>query len=140
MNRNSGHGHIRLVDVAKASGYSVSTVSVVLNDAPLSRRIARSTRERVQATAKQLGYHPDSRARALRCKRSDAVAVVALDLLSPACISIVGGIMEELQTAGYMPLLVNIESQPEQLIKGMNLLLEWRAEAAILLTDSSDRA
>jgi len=66
--------------------------------------------------------------------------VVALDLLSPACFSIVGGIMEQLQTVGYLPLIVNIESQAEQLKRGLNLLLEWRAEAAILLTDFSDRA
>lgn len=139
MNRNSGHGHIRLVDVAKASGYSVSTVSVVLNEAPLSRKIALSTRERVRATAQQLGYHPDCRARALRRRQSDTVAVVTIDSLSPVCVSIVGGIMEELQTEGYMPLLLNLESKPEQLTKGLNLLLEWHAGAIILLTDSPDR-
>jgi len=140
MNRNSDHGPIRLVDVARASGYSVSTVSVVLNDTPLSRKIAPSTRERVRATAQQLGYHPDCRARALRCGKSDAVALMALDLLTPVCMSIVGGIVEELQTAAYMPLLVNIESQPQRLKKGLNLILEWRAEAIILLTDFPDRA
>jgi len=140
MNRNSGQGHIRLVDVAKASGYSVSTVSVVLNDAPLSRKIAPSTRERVRAAAKRLGYHPDGRARALRCGTSDTVAVVALDILSPACMSIIGGVMEELHSGGYTPLLINIDSQPERLKKGLNLILEWRAGAIILITDFGERA
>jgi len=140
MNHNSGYRHIRLADVAKASGYSLSTVSVVLNNAPLSRKLALSTRERVRATAQQLGYHPDCRARALRSRQSDTIAVMAFGLLNPMCISIVGGAMEELQKVGYMPLLVNIESQPESLKKGLNLLLEWRAGAIVLLTDFPDRA
>ncbi len=45
-------------DIALAAGVSPSTVSRVLNDAPTRVPIATDTRERVQETARRLGYRP----------------------------------------------------------------------------------
>jgi len=51
-------GHVTLLDVARACGFSVSTVSIVLSEAPLSQNVAAATRQQVRAMAQQLGYHP----------------------------------------------------------------------------------
>ena len=48
-------------DIAAATGVSRSTVSRILNDAPLTVPIAQETRERVLATAHDLGYLPNPR-------------------------------------------------------------------------------
>ena len=61
-------------DVAKASGFSSSTVSIVLNDAPLARYIPPVTKTRIQQAAKKLGYRPNLFARSLRGKRNREVA------------------------------------------------------------------
>jgi len=53
-------GHVTLLDVARACGFSVSTVSIVLSEAPLSQNVAAATRQQVRAMAQQLGYHPDA--------------------------------------------------------------------------------
>src|ERR1700759_868694 len=87
-------GHVTLLDVARACGYSVSTVSIVLSEAPLSRNVAPATRERIRKMARQLGYHPDAHARSLRRRRSQTIAVLAYDLSDPFCIPIVHGIQE----------------------------------------------
>src|SRR5258708_35160325 len=79
-------GHVTLLDVARACGYSVSTVSIVLSEAPLSKNVAATTRERIRAMAKQLGYHPDAYARSLRRQRSQTIGVLAYDLSDPFCI------------------------------------------------------
>ncbi len=51
------HKLVTMRDVAKASGFSPATVSIVLNNAPLARYIAATTRQRIEETAKRLGYH-----------------------------------------------------------------------------------
>jgi DNA-binding LacI/PurR family transcriptional regulator len=54
-----------LKDVAAASGVSRATVSFVLNDTP-NQSISKSTRARVLAVVRDLGYKPHGIARALR--------------------------------------------------------------------------
>jgi DNA-binding LacI/PurR family transcriptional regulator len=85
-------GHVTLLDVARACGCSVSTVSIVLSNAPLSRNVAATTRQHILAMAQQLGYHPDAFARFLRRRRSQTIGVLAYDLSDPYCIPIVRGI------------------------------------------------
>ncbi|WP_181781007.1 LacI family DNA-binding transcriptional regulator [Pseudonocardia pini] len=56
-------GRVTIVDVARAAGTSVSSVSVALRGEP---GVSEETRRRVLATADRLGYRPDARARLLR--------------------------------------------------------------------------
>jgi len=53
-------GLVTMRDVAQATGFSPATVSIVLNNAPLARYIAPSTRLRIEQTAKRLGYRPNA--------------------------------------------------------------------------------
>src|ERR1700735_4784179 len=48
-------GHVTLLDIARACGFSVSTVSIVLSEAPLSQNVAEKTRQQIRAKAQQLG-------------------------------------------------------------------------------------
>ena len=53
---------ITIRDVAEESGFSATTVSIVLNNAPLARYIPPHTKTRIQKAAKKLGcaicHHP----------------------------------------------------------------------------------
>jgi LacI family transcriptional regulator len=69
---------LTLADVAKASGFSPSTVSIVLNEAPLSRYVAATTKQRIHKTAKRLGYRPDVFARSLRSQRSHTIGILVI--------------------------------------------------------------
>ena len=53
-------GVVTIRDVAQVSGYSASTVSIVLNNAPLSRYIPADTKTRIETAAKRLGYRPNT--------------------------------------------------------------------------------
>src|SRR5260221_11905287 len=57
---------VTMRDVATQSGFSPAPVSIVLNNAPLSRYIAPATKKRIEDTAKNLGYRPNVMARFLR--------------------------------------------------------------------------
>src|SRR5438105_4411243 len=83
--RKGNNGVVTIRDVAKESGFSASTVSIVLNNAPLARYIPSPTKSRIEKAAKRLGYHPNIFARSLRSKRTHAVGVMVFDITDPYC-------------------------------------------------------
>ena len=67
---------VTIRDVAEKCGLSVSTVSKALNH---YSDISEETRKRVHAIAKQIGYHPNALARALKTNRSQNLGVLFVD-------------------------------------------------------------
>lgn len=64
---------VSMKDIAAACGVSVATVSKVLNN---HSDIGEETRARVQKTAKELGYHPNFSARALKTNKTYNLGVL----------------------------------------------------------------
>ena len=126
-------GHVTLLDIARACGFSVSTVSIVLSEAPLSQNVAATTREQIRAMALQLGYHPDAFARSLRRRRSQTIGVLAYDLSDPFCIPIVRGIQLGLHPTNYLPLLMDAQTQRKLFDSYLKMILERRAECVIVI-------
>lgn len=126
-------GHVTLNDIAVTCGLSVSTVSIVLSDAPLAQNVAEKTRQRIRDTAQQLGYHPDASARSLRSRRTRTVGVLAYDLSDPFCLPVVRGIQAGLQPADYLPLLMDAQTQRKLFDRYLRMILEQRAEGVIVI-------
>lgn len=126
-------GHVTLLDIARASGYSVSTVSIVLSEAPLSAKVAATTRTHIRSIARQLGYHPDAYARSLRRRSTQTIGILAFDLSDPFCMPIVRGIQETAQQAGYLPLLLDVQTQRPLFDSYLQMLLERRADAVVVI-------
>lgn len=126
-------GHVTLLDIARACGVSVSTVSIVLSEAPLSQNVAAKTRDRIRTMAQQLGYHPDAYARSLRRRHSQTIAVLAFDLSDPFCIPILRGIQTSLHPANFIPLLMDAESERKLFDNYLKIILERRAEGVIVI-------
>lgn len=125
--------HVTLLDVARASGFAVSTVSIVLNEAPLSRYVAAETREQIRSAARELGYHPDAFARSLRRMRSNTVGIIVSDLSDPFCTPILRGIENGLQETGYLPVLMDARNQGSLFERYLELLLQQRAEGLVVV-------
>jgi LacI family transcriptional regulator/LacI family purine nucleotide synthesis repressor len=64
---------VSMKDIAAVCGVSVATVSKALND---HSDIGEETKEKIRDTAKELGYHPNSSARALKTNRSYNIGVL----------------------------------------------------------------
>ncbi|MGD0911430.1 MAG: LacI family DNA-binding transcriptional regulator [Terracidiphilus sp.] len=126
-------GHVTLLDVARACGFSVSTVSIVLSEAPLSKNVAAKTREQIRTMARKLGYHPDAFARSLRSRSSQTIGVLAFDLSDPFCIPVVRGIQAGLYAANYLPLLIDAQTQRRLFDSYVQMILERRAESLIVI-------
>ena len=97
--------------MASLAGVSHQTVSRVLNNHPSVRQV---TRSRVLAAIDQLGYRPNTAARALASGRSKTLGVVALDttLYGPA--STLYGIQQAAQHEGYFVSVMAVHSLDRQ--------------------------
>jgi LacI family transcriptional regulator len=97
---------VTIQDIAKASGVSLSAVSLVLNDNP---RISETTRKRVLRVIDELGYQPNQMARALASRRSRTLAVLVPQLRHAFADvyfgEIVSGIYDKASRLGYRILL-----------------------------------
>jgi LacI family transcriptional regulator len=130
---NSGVVTIR--DVARESGYSSSTVSIVLNSAPLSRYIPADTKEKIATTAKRLGYRPNPLARSLRSQRSNIVGVMVFDITDPFCTPILRGLENSLYQASYLSLLADAHNEPRRFERYLEMLLDRRVEGLIVIAN-----
>lgn len=91
--------HVTLKDVAKATGFSVTTVSRVLGDSDYP--IHPDTRKAICTTAKEMNYIPNILARSLKTHISKDVAVVIPSITNPFYTSIIMGIEATLSDNGY---------------------------------------
>ncbi|MET8827526.1 LacI family DNA-binding transcriptional regulator [Streptomyces sp. NPDC004610] len=71
--RGRGAGRPTLEEVAARAGVGRGTVSRVINGSP---RVSATTRAAVEAAVAELGYVPNTAARALAANRTDAIALV----------------------------------------------------------------
>src|SRR5437870_12502260 len=99
-------------EVAKETGFSSTTVSIVLNKAPLSRYIPDTTKKRIERAAKKLGYRPNLFARTLRNQRTHTVGVMVFDMTDPYCTPSPRGIETSLYHASFLPILTHLHSDP----------------------------
>jgi DNA-binding LacI/PurR family transcriptional regulator len=126
-------GHVTLLDIAHASGFSVSTVSIVLSEAPLSQNVTATTRTHIRTIAQQLGYHPDAYARSLRRRSTQTIGILVFDLSDPFCVPIMRGIQDGVHAAGYLPLLMDAQTQRKLFDSYLHMILERRAEGVIVI-------
>src|SRR6201982_984840 len=126
---------ITIRDVAKESGFSSTTVSIVLNDAPLARHIPEATKKRIEKAAKKLGYRPNLFARSLRSKRSHTVGVMVFDMTDPYCTLVLRGIENTLYQASYLPILTDVHNERTRFERYLEMMLDRRVEGLIVLAN-----
>ncbi len=126
---------VTIRDVAKESGFSSTTVSIVLNNAPLARYIPAVTKKRIERAAQKLGYRPNQFARSLRSKRSHTVGVMVFDMTDPYCTLVLRGIENTLYQASYLPILTDVHNERSRFERYLEMLLDRRIEGLIVLAN-----
>jgi len=126
---------VTIRDVAKESGFSPTTVSIVLNNAPLARYIPTTTKKRIETAAKRLGYRPNLFARSLRSRRSHTVGVMVFDATDPFCTLVLRGIQNSLYQASYLPILTDVQNERARFERYLEMLLDRRVEALVVLAN-----
>jgi LacI family transcriptional regulator, galactose operon repressor len=126
---------VTIRDVAKESGFSSTTVSIVLNNAPLARYIPATTKKRIEQVAKRLGYRPNLFARSLRSKRSHTVGVMVFDMTDPFCTLVLRGIENSLYQSSYLPILTDVHNERSRFERYLEMLLDRRVEGLIVVAN-----
>jgi LacI family transcriptional regulator len=122
---------VTLEQIAKASGFSVPTVSRALtnHDYPVSP----TTRKRIVEVARALGYKPNLAARSLRTDQTNTIGIIVDDLLSPFVPSIVRGIQDYLRQFDYLTLMVNSDWDPAADQDAINALVSRPVDGIIFV-------
>jgi LacI family transcriptional regulator len=120
-------------DIARESGFSIATVSIVLNEAPLARYVAQETKSSIKSIAQRLGYRPNQFARSLRGSRSRTVGMMVFDVTDPFCTPIIQGIESKLFQASYLSIFADAHNETARFERYLEMMLERRVEGLIVV-------
>ena len=128
-----------LVDIAKETHTSVSTVSRVLAGGIIANRISKETRDRVQLVANRMGYRPNLVARTLRTRRSNTIALLVSDIANPFYSQIASLVEQRLHQHGYSLVLCNSGENPTREVEYLQLLNQKAIDGLVLVPITIDR-
>jgi DNA-binding LacI/PurR family transcriptional regulator len=120
-----------MADVAKVAGVSHQTVSRVINGMP---NIRPSTRERVEAAIKELGYRPNTAARALVTRKSSTIGIISTEsgLYGPN--SVRRTVEDAARQAGYFAGSVSLSTVTAQsLTDAIDHLMRQSVEGIVMI-------
>lgn len=106
-----------IVDIANKSGFSITTVSRVLNGKAEKYRISKATQDKIKTIASELNYTPNAFARNLRTGYSKTIALIVPSLKNPFFAEMASVINSEARKHDYITLIgdsdddINIEKE-----------------------------
>jgi len=122
-------------DVAKHAGVSVATVSAVVNK---SKYVSPGLVERVERAIVELGYRPNLVARSLKSGRTKTLGIMIPNIRDPYWAEVVSTIEEVTRREGYRLLLFDTKEDPAIEDESLRLLMENRADGAIVVPHSPE--
>lgn len=117
-----------IYDIAKATGSSTSTVSMVLNGNWARYRISEETATRILDSAKALGYNVNLSARGLRLSRSGLAGMVIPHYRNRFFAGLAETFEDEARRRGLCPIVVGTQRDPDVELNVAQTLLAQRVE------------
>jgi LacI family transcriptional regulator len=126
---------VTIKDIAERTGFSPTTISLVLNNKRLARYIAATTKQLIRDTARELGYRPNIFARSLRARRSYMVGLLVYDLLDPYCSPIIKRIEATLLPHDYTVLISDVGYCQDRFAEALDVLIGRRVDGIIAIAN-----
>ena len=114
--------------VAERAGVSIASVSRVVNGISAGG----ATEERIRKAIKDLGYEPNSAARALKVNASEQICLALPDLSNPVYQSMIRGVQKSFKLSKYRVMLSPSLSSTEEVIKQLKSLGRNYADGLII--------
>ncbi|MCS5713636.1 LacI family transcriptional regulator [Herbiconiux sp. CPCC 205716] len=124
-------------EVAAAAGVSPKTVSRVLNDDP---HVSPATRERVEASMRELAYVPNALATTFRSGRSPVIGVAVPDLIDPFFAAIVTAVEEEALAHDLSTLVTSLGHDPSRERTVLESVLRRQLSGLVVAPTTNDHA
>lgn len=129
-------GRPTMADVARDAGVSTATVSRVLRgEEGVS---SPTTRERVLASAAELGYIVNSVASSMRSQRTGTVGLVIADVANPWFGQLASGLESVLGPAGLSVVLANTSNSDQRERAAVQTLLQRQVDALVVASSCAD--
>lgn len=122
--------NVTIIDVARDSGVSYSTVSRVLNGYEF---VKESTRKKVLASAKALSYVANQQARSLAGGRSNIIGLLVPTLDMAYVATIARGVEEALSSTDYDIMLYTTQRQQEKEARYAKMIANGLSDGLLLL-------
>ena len=124
-----------IVDVAARAGVTIGTVSHVLNKtAPISEETTR----RVLAAIRELGYKPNSIARALRTKKSCVIGFLLPDITNDFYTPVLSTFIDHAHQDGYTVLVVSYQYSAKREEIEIDRLVDKNVDGILLFNGCDD--
>ena len=117
-----------IYDIAKKSGYSIATVSRVINN---SDKVSQKTKEKVLNVIEENNYSPNRVARSLATNESSLVGIMVPDIRKYFESQSAFELEKQLRSHGYLTLLGDSSNNLKEKIKYLKLLVENKVDAIV---------
>lgn len=120
---------MNIIEIAKLSGVSKSTVSRYLNDG----YVGDESREKIKAIIEATGFLPQRQAKSMRTKKTNLIGVIVPKISTETPSRVVEGITEVLSTYGYDVLIANTNLSSEKEIEYLNIFRDNQVDGIIFM-------
>jgi DNA-binding LacI/PurR family transcriptional regulator len=124
---------VTLSYLAEQLGLSPTTISLVINDAPLANTIAQKTKERIWEAVAKFNYQPNMFARYLHTNRTYCIAVLVPHIGDLYSASLLDGIETYLSQHGFAYFVVSHREIPDLIENSPAMLLDRAVEGMIFI-------
>lgn len=121
---------VKIKDVARAAGVSVTSVSRVLNN---GEHVSEKLEKKVRRAIEELNYSPSLIAKSLKRNKTNLIGVIIPDMTSNFQAMILSRIEEIAGQRGYNLLVSNIVEDTGKVVKYLNIYQEMRVDGMVLM-------
>ncbi|MCU7649101.1 catabolite repressor/activator [Pseudomonas piscis] len=123
---------MKLSDIARLAGVSVTTASYVINGKAEQQRISNATVERVRAVVEEHGFTPNPQAAGLRSRHTRTLGFILPDLENPSYARIAKLLEQGARARGYQLLIASSDDAPDSERQLLQLFRARRCDALIV--------
>ena len=120
--------YVTIKDIARELVVSVSTVSRALNNDPSIRK---ETREKIQATAKRMGYVPNPVATNLKFGRTKTIGVIVPEMSTPYAALVIDGIQDICYHNNYKVIIASSSEDAEKEGESLDIMMQFMIDGII---------
>jgi DNA-binding LacI/PurR family transcriptional regulator len=120
---------VTIKDIAKETGYSVATISYVLNKT--GKFYSKETEKKILNAVERLDYYPDAIAKGLKTKKTNNIAFM-VPFISDFFAGVFLGVQEATVKENYSVALYSSEHDAKQEKKNINSILSNRLDGVII--------
>lgn len=123
---------MKLTDIARLAGVSLTTASYVINGQAVQRRISPATVQRVLEVVEKHDYRPNPQAAGLRRGQSRCLGFILPDLENPSYARLAKLLEQRAREAGYQLLIASSDDRPDSERQLLELFRSRRCDALIV--------